>query len=138
DGINAYDLSASTTDNDTVGITVNTTSGFTTTEAVCTASFTVLLTTLSPYTTLFRSSSSNTAEGTVSASSLTFTAANWNVAQTVTVTGADEFIDDGDTAYTIVTGAATTADATYNGFNASDVSVTNTDNDTAGITVSPT
>src|SRR5204863_211053 len=83
-------------------------------------------------------SSSNTAEGTVSTSLLTFTTANWNVAQTVTVTGQDEFIDDGNIAYTIVTGAASSSDSNYNGLNASDVSATNTDNDTAGITVTPT
>ena len=41
-------------------------------------------------------------------------------------------------AYTIVTAAATSTDPNYNGVNASDVTVTNTDNDTAGITVTPT
>ena len=43
-----------------------------------------------------RLSSSDATEGTVSAGSLTFTAANWNVAQTVTVTGVDDFVQDGD------------------------------------------
>ena len=38
----------------------------------------------------------------------------------------------------IVTAAATSADAVYNGVNAADVAVTNTDNDAAGITVTPT
>ena len=47
-------------------------------------------------------------------------------------------MDDGDIGYTIVTAAATSTDANYNGLDAADVSVTNTDNDTAGITVSPT
>ena len=37
-----------------------------------------------------------------------------------------------------MTAAATSTDAIYNGFNANDVAVTNTDNDTAGITVTPT
>ena len=83
-------------------------------------------------------SSSNTAEGTVSPASLTFTAANWNTAQTVTVTGVDDFVDDGNIAYTIVTAAASSADGNYNGLNPADVSVTNTDNDTAGFTVTPT
>ena len=82
-------------------------------------------------------SSSNTTEGTVSPASLTFTAANWNTAQTVTVTGVDDFVDDGDIAYTIVTAAASSADGNYNGLNAADVAVTNIDNDTAGITVTP-
>ena len=61
---------------------------------------------------------------------MTFTAANWNTPQTVTVTGVDDLVDDGDVAYTIVTAAATSTDANYNGLNAADVSVTNADNDT--------
>src|SRR5439155_1609915 len=77
-------------------------------------------------------------EGTVSPASLTFTSGNWNTAQTVTVTGVDDFGVDGAVAYTIVTAGATSTDAGYSGMNASDVGVTNTDNDTAGITVSPT
>src|SRR5439155_14611157 len=83
-------------------------------------------------------SSSDLTEGTVAAASLTFTSANWNTAQTVTVTGVDDFGVDGAVAYTIVTAPATSTDGIYNGMNAADVAVTNTDNDTAGITVSPT
>ena len=54
------------------------------------------------------------------------------------MTGADDVLDDGDVAYSIVTAAATSTDAIYNGINADDVAVTNTDNDAAGITVTPT
>ncbi len=81
-------------------------------------------------------SSNDTTEGTVLPASLTFTSANWNTAQTVTVTGVDDLLDDGDIAFSIVTAAATSADGTYNGLNAADVTVTNTDNDASGITVS--
>ncbi|MBK8173584.1 MAG: integrin [Sandaracinaceae bacterium] len=70
-------------------------------------------------------SSSNTAEGTVAPSTLTFTSSNWNVTQTVTVTGASDQLFDGDVAYTIVTGATTSSSASYNGIAVSDVSVTN-------------
>ena len=49
--------------------------------------------------------------------------------QTVTVTGVDDAVDDGDVAYTIVTAAAASADPAYNGLNAADVAVTNTDDD---------
>ena len=70
--------------------------------------------------------------------SVVFTTANWNVPQTVTITGVNDNLDDGDIGYTIVTAVATSSDGNYNGLNASDVSVTNTDNDTAGITVTPT
>ena len=52
-----------------------------------------------------RLSSSDTTEGTVGPASLTFTTANWNMAQTVTVTGVDDAVVDGDVAYTIVTAA---------------------------------
>src|SRR5207237_2252252 len=58
--------------------------------------------------------------------------------QTITITGVDDFIDDGDIAYTIITAAATSGDANYTGLNPANVSATNTDNDTAGITVNPT
>ena len=68
---------------------------------------------------------------------MTFTSADWNVPRTVTVTGVDDFEDDGDVAYTIVT-AAVTSDPVYSGMDPADVAVTNTDNDAAGITVSPT
>ena len=42
--------------------------------------------------------------------SLTFTAANWNVAQTVTVTGVNDALDDGNQPYTIVIAAAVSTD----------------------------
>src|SRR6185295_14787205 len=83
-------------------------------------------------------SSSNSAEGIVSPASLTFTAANWNIPQTVTTTGVDDDVDDSDTTYTIITSAAVSADANYGGLNAADVSATNIDDDSAGISVSPT
>ena len=54
-------------------------------------------------------SSSDPTEGTVPAS-VTFTAANFSVAQTVTVTGVDDALVDGDVAYTIAT-TVTSGDA---------------------------
>ena len=137
-GINAADVAVTNTDNDGSGITVTPTSGLTTTEAGGTATFTVVLTSQPTADVTIALSSSDTTEGTVAPASLTFTSANWNVAQTVTVTGVDDVLDDGDVAYTIVTAAAVSTDVIYNGFNANDVAVTNTDNDASGITVTPT
>ena len=137
-GFNANDVAVTNTDNDASGITVTPTSGLTTTEARGTATFTVVLTTQPTADVTIALSSSDATEGGVAPASLTFTSANWNTAQTVTVTGVNDDLDDGDVAYTIVTAAATSADAKYNGINAADVSVTNTDNDAAGITVTPT
>ncbi|MBI2480126.1 MAG: right-handed parallel beta-helix repeat-containing protein, partial [Planctomycetia bacterium] len=128
-GVNAADVSASNTDNDTFGITVSGISG-NTTEASGTATFTVVLNSEPTDDVTIGISSNDTTEGTVSPSSLTFTNVNWNMAQTVTVTGVDDLLDDGDIMYSIVTAAATSSDGNYNGLNASDVAVTNTDNDT--------
>src|SRR5205823_5079514 len=82
--------------------------------------------------------SSRPSEGIPSVSSLTFTPANWNVAQTVTVAGVDDFVVDGPQPYTLVTGAALSADSVYNGLDPADVPLTNLDNDTAGFLVTPT
>ncbi len=137
-GFNPSDVSVTNTDNDVVGITVNPTSGLTTTEAGGTATFTVVLTSQPTANVVIGLSSNDLTEGTVAPASVTFTSGNWNVAQTVTVTGVDDAVDDGDIAYSIVTAAAVSADPGYSGFNPSDVSVTNTDNDVVGITVNPT
>ncbi len=137
-GFNADDVSLINNDNDTAGITVTPTAGLVTTENGGTASFSVVLNSQPTADVVIGLSSSDTTEGTLSTSSLTFTAANWNVAQTVTVTGVDDAIVDGNIAYSVITAAAVSSDAAYSGFNADDVSLINNDNDTAGITVTPT
>ena len=82
-------------------------------------------------------SSSNTGEGTVGAASLTFTSVSWSVSQTVTLTGVNDFLIDGDVVYTVVT-TATSGDGNYGSIDPGDVSVTNQDDDAAGVTVNPT
>ena len=111
------------------GITVSPTSGLVTTEWGSTAQFSVVLNTQPTGDVTIGISSSDTSEGTASTSSLTFTAANWNVAQTVTVTGVDDALVDGDVAYSIVTAAAVSGDTNYSGLDVDDVSLINTDND---------
>ena len=131
-GTTTGDSGGSDGDNDTPGITVNPTSGLVTTEAGDTATFTVVLNTQPTTTVTIDLSSDDTSEGTVSPASLTFTTDNWSTAQTVTVTGVDDDIDDGNQSCTIVTAAAASSDTNYSGLNAADVSVTNTDNDITG------
>jgi hypothetical protein len=130
--VDSGDSGGSDGGNDIHGITVNPTSGLVTTEAGDTATFTVVLNTQPTTTVTIDLSSDDTSEGTVSPASLTFTTGNWSIAQTVTVTGVDDNIDDGNQSYTIVTAAATSSDQSYSGLNATDVSVTNTDNDITG------
>ncbi len=110
------------------GITVGAISA-NTTEAGGTASFSVVLDTAPTSDVTIAVSSSNTLEGTVSTVLLTFTSANWNLAQTVTVSGINESIIDGNRAYMVVLGSASSADLAYGGLNPADVSVTNIDDD---------
>lgn len=137
-GFNPEDVTVVNLDNDVAGISINPVAGLVTTEGGGTATFTIVLNTQPTSDVTIGLSSSNTNEGNVSPSSVTFTDANWNIARTITVTGTDDFIDDGNIAYTIVTANATSNDAAYNGMTSPDVSVTNNDNDVAGISVTPT
>jgi hypothetical protein len=130
-------VSATNTDNDVAGITVDTPSGVSTSEAGTSVTFTVVLTSQPTADVTIPLSSSEPAEGVVSPASLAFTAANWNVPQTITVTGVDDLVADGTQPYTIAIGPATSADQAYNGFNPADLTFDNTDNDVAGLVATP-
>src|SRR5262249_37549661 len=136
-GMNAADVAVSNTDDDAAGINVSPTAGLVTTEAGGTAAFSVVLTSQPTADVTIPIASSTTAEGTTSTAARTVTAANWNAAQTVTVTGVDDHVVDGNVAYTINTGPATTTDSIYNGMDPADVAVTNNDDDSVGISVTP-
>ena len=137
DGMDPNDVFGTTTDDDVAGATVTPTAGLVTTEAGGTATFTVALTSQPTADVLIPVNTSDASEGTVSPGFLTFTSADWNVAQTVTVTGVNDAVDDGDIAYNVVLAAAASSDLVYDAFDADDVAVTNTDDDAAGITVNP-
>ena len=111
------------------GITVLPASGLVTTEAGGADTFTVVLNTQPTADVTIDLNSSDTSEGTVSPGSLTFTANNWDTAQSVQVTGTDDVLADGDIVYTIATAAAVSGDADYDGLDPDDVLVTNEDDD---------
>lgn len=139
-----------------IGVTVTPTAGLRTTEAGGTATFTVVLKSQPTADVTIELASSdasegvvalpcrNTSEGTaavpcsntseeiVDPDTLIFTTGNWNTAQTVSVTGVDDLLVDGDIAYTILTAAARSADPHYHDLDPDNVAVTNTDNDRAG------
>lgn len=100
-----------------------------TTEAGGTATFTVVLTGKPTENVSIPVASSDSGEGTASTSSLTFTSANWETPQTVTVTGQDDSEDDGTIDYTITLGTTSSSDSRYDALNPSDVSVSNQDDD---------
>lgn len=128
-GLNPNDVSLTNQDDDTAGITRGTPSGTSTTEVGGAITFTVRLNSEPTASVTIPISSSDTTEGLVSIASLVFTPTNWNLDQTVTVTGVDDAIFDGNVAYNAVVGAATSADSLYNGNNPADVALTNVDNE---------
>ncbi len=111
------------------GFTVTPTYGLTTTEAGGTAQFSVVLDAAPTADVTVAVGSSDTSEGTVGTSLLTFTTANWATPQVVTVTGVNDGLADGFQAYSIVLAAASSGDSSYNGLNPADVRLTNSDDD---------
>ena len=107
------------TDDDTAGLAVSpatsTSSRLQTTEEGGMATFTVALVTEPTADVELDLASSDATEGAVSPLSLTFTATNWNNAQTVTLTGQDDADTDGNVDYTVTltVDQANTADSVY-------------------------
>ncbi|MFH1357900.1 MAG: ubiquitin-like protein [bacterium] len=93
-----------------------------------TVSFTVNFTVPLLEDVVINITSSDTTEGTVSPASLTFTKANYTTPQTVTVTGVDDAIDDGDQTFAIIL-SVTTDDQNYCEMPNDEVEITNIDND---------
>jgi len=143
--IDPLDVSLTNTDNDSAGFVVTPTAGLVTTEGGGKATFTIALTSkpvnpVNPTATTnvkFSLSSSKPTEGSVSPTNLTFTDTNWRSPQTVTVTGINDDVADGNQPYLIVMGTASSTDPNYNNHKASDVSVENKDDDSASVVITP-
>ena len=101
------------------------------TEAGGQATFTVRLNTQPMAAVAVAVTSQDTGEGTVSPSTMTFSAGTWNTEQTVTVTGVDDNVDDGTVTWQVRLDTSSSGDSDYNALNDVDVDVTTTDNDDA-------
>lgn len=93
------------------------------------ASFTVVLAARPAANVIVPVSSSDTTEGIVNVSSLTFTPTNWNVPQTVVVTGQDDTIRDGSVAYSIRLGPSSSSDPAFHNLVLPTLTAYNQDND---------
>ena len=127
----ASSVAVTVTDDDTPGVTVAPTS--LTVGEGGTGTYTVVLDTL-PTGTVTVVILSNNTDVTVPSSTLTFTTTNWNSAQTVTVSAGQ----DDDAANDMATLTHEPNDADYDSVSDAILSVTVTDNDTRGVTVTPT
>jgi hypothetical protein len=134
------DVTVTNHSDDVAGVTVVPDSGLATSENGTTATFTLVLDAEPSADVTIPIASSNPLLGTVAPSSVVFTPANWDVAQTVTVTGQDDVPPAiGPPApYSIDVGPSSSTDSNFDGLAIPSVAVLNFDNDTAGITVTPT
>ncbi|AFY47683.1 CARDB domain-containing protein,putative collagen-binding protein,Calx-beta domain-containing protein,subtilase family protease [Nostoc sp. PCC 7524] len=115
-------------DNDIASVTITESDGSTNvTEGGATDSYTVVLT--SQPTADVSITINGDSQVSTDVNTLTFTAANWNVAQTVTVTAVDDEAFEGNHSSTLTMTAAS-SDAKYDGIAIASVNVNITDNDT--------
>ncbi len=107
------------------------------TEEGATATISVQLISAPSANVVINVASSDPTEASAAPSKLTFTTANWNQPQTVTITGANDNFDDGEVPYAITFTAdnAATADANYDDL-AESVPLTTTDDDEVQIALS--
>ena len=128
------ETTVSITDDDTAGVTV-TPANLTVTEGQ-TATYTVVLDSqpTGDVTVTVKDPTDNT-DVTADPASLTFTPADWDDAQEVTVSAAQDD-DDQDESATVTHEAASTGDANYDGITAPDVAVTLEDDAPENLTVS--
>jgi hypothetical protein len=136
-GMDADDVQALNVDDDLQAIVVTPTSGLVTTEGGGSDHFAVVLATQPTADVTIAVSSSAPGEAQANTGSLVFTPATWSTPQTVTVTGIDDLVVDGDRTWTIVLASAVTTDPRYSGLDPDDVTGTNVDDDTPGIDATP-
>lgn len=120
------------------GIEVTPTSPMITNEAGQDATFEVVLLSEPTGNVVIPIESADNSEGRPSTNQLTFTPANWSVPQTVTITGVDEFVDDGDQNYEVEFGPVQSSDLQYSNYSIDELQYVNLDDDVAAVVVSET
>jgi CSLREA domain-containing protein len=117
------------------GVVIGPLSGTVTSESGTSVTFTIRLSTAPTGTVTIPISSDKFWEGDVNVPTLTFTTANWNIDQIVTVTGVDDSVIDGSHNYNVVFGDAVSSDPAYNLMMLPPIAVSNIDNDSVSIVV---
>ena len=129
-------------DNDTAAVNISTATVMVTEAAGAgrTEDYTVVLATLPSHGVTITVTSSDATAATVSPATLTFTTSNWNSAQTVTVMGVDDSVDQTGNRSVTISHGATSSDGNYNGNTISIPSVTAAvvDDDGAGLVIDET
>lgn len=137
DGV-TRNIAVTVLDNDVAGVEVTPTTGLITSENGQQAQVNLRLRSQPTAHVTVPLSSSNPAEGAVLApATLTFTPANWNSYQTVTIAGVADGIADGDQPWILVSGLTSSTDAAYDQLNPPDAAIINRDTDRPALMVTP-
>jgi len=131
-------LVATIADNDVAAVAVTPLNGLVVSEAGGSATFQIAMATQPTAPVTFAVASADASAATASPASVTFTAADWQSARTITVTGVNDAIDDGDQPFSIIIDSAATTAPEYASLNPSDPTGLCTDDDTAGVVITPT
>ena len=130
--INAGPITVTNVDDESpaaaAAVVINPNQGLITSEDQDSAIFMVKLSSAPSDTVSVQISSNDSSEGVVNPTQLQFTAADYTVEQTVTVTGVNDAEIDGDITYQVLL-SATSTDPAYNNIDISPVEVSNLDND---------
>ncbi len=118
-------------DDNFIGVNVSQTGRFTNESGTLSVDFSVSLGSQPSSDVTFPISSSNEDEGSLLVDELTFTSANWDTSQDVTVSGEDDPSFDAAQLYTIEFAAASSSDSSYDGYDdpSSDLTLYNLDDE---------
>ena len=132
---------ATVVDNDTAAVNVSQSGGSTSVNEASgagrTDTYTVVLASQPTAHVEIEIESGDTGAATVGPTLLTFTPSNWNTAQTVTVTGVDDDVDQSNNRKVTISHTATSTDASYNNISIGTVTVMVVNDDRTGVTVTP-
>ena len=139
-GITIADVTVTVVDDDTTaGVSIIESSGSTAVSEAAgagrTDAYTVALASEPTASVTITVTSGDTGAATLSPATLTFSTTNWNTAQTVTVTGVDDFVTQSSDRSVTISHSSTSSDANYNGIAIADVRATVVDDDTAGVSI---
>ena len=132
-------IGSRTTDASSAGVTINESDDFTSVTEKSgdgrSDTYTVVLESEPTAAVTITVESGDSGAATVSPATLTFATTNWRMAQTVTVTGVDDQVDQSSDRSVTISHSATSSDTTYDQINITNMTATVVDNDTASITI---
>lgn len=138
DGINPPDVEVVNADNDLVSIELIGSTGLSTTERMGSATFTARLTTEPSAEVVLAITSSDETEGRVLTPSISIMPAQWMETFEITIEGVDDEEADEAQLYQIIIDPSASPDPEYAALPPVSVEVSNADDETPGITVTPT